>query len=432
MRAMTKRNLQNIRLRFEEQTGTDLNPAHHKRKVAAGKMWVLAAAVVICLAMTAFTYPLFSSLDGDVLSLSGTYEGDGIVSVRVENRSDKVLHFQKQVKLMRWVTAEEVEPLGGKAVFENTEFAPHSQGIMTIDLSAAYDIKALEESRTSAEWFYLLLTNNNFLFGQDWMCSLNFGKLEPEPEPAVEAAPSVSLEPELAEDIAQELKFYFEESYAGELMAFNGSNFLYQQKVEDMLTRFEGTVVPAMAPVIWVNGPTEFLDPEPIMGKPPADVIFDDSVPADQQYLLTLSEWSYTDAYGRMVASADEKAWIQTAVLPQYQGQTDGGVTLPLIFLFVYDAEMAKPENYAFLYGQIHSFADLAEYKVLEDEHYAIYDGTHLIYSDVDGYLDDFLAAHPDVYCDDGIRQRVHNIYECYQNKENIQAMYGYLEFPEP
>lgn len=432
MKKMTKENLRGIRCRFEEKTGVDLNPAHRRSVYSAKKIWILAAAVIACLTMAAFTYPLFSALDGDVLSLSGSYEGEGIVSVKVENRSDKVLHFQKQVKLMRWVTAEEVEPLGGKPVFRNAEFAPHSEGTMTIDLSAAYDMNALEESDTSAEWFYLVLTNNDFLFGQDWMCSVNFGTKAPEPERGEKTVPSVSLAPELTKGIAEELRFYFQESYTGELMAFNGPNFQYQQKVEELLRRFEGTLVPAMAPMVWVDGPTEFLDPEPIMGKPPAGVIFDDSIPEDMQYLLTLSEWSYTDAYGRMVATAEEKAWTQTVVLPQYPGQTDGGVTLPLIYLFVYDAEMAKPENFAFLYGQIHSFADLEAYKVLEDEHYAIYDGTHLIYSDVDAYLDDFLASRKEVYCDAQVRQRVRNVYDFYQDRENVKAMYGYLQFPEP
>lgn len=431
MKPMTKKNLRNIRCRFEEKTGVDLNPAHRGYSCSGKKMLILAAAIAACLAMLAFTYPLFSSLDGDALSLRGTYAGNGIVQIEVENRSDKVLNFQKQTKLMRWVTSEELPRLDGEAVFENTCFEPHSRGTMTIDLSKVYDIQALEKNYTQEEWFYLLLTNNNFLFGQDWMCSLNFGQQEPEAV-TEETVPSVSLEPTLAENIAEELKFYFEESYAGELMAFNGPNFQYQQRVEEVLTRFEGTVVPALSPVFMVGGPSELLDPEPVMGKPPECVIFDESVPEDQQYLLTLSEWTYTDAYGRMVASADEKAWVQTAILPQYAGQTDGGVTLPLIFLFVYDANMAKPENYAFLYGQILSFGDLEEYKVLEDQHYAIYDATRLIYTDVDTYLDDFLTRRTDVYCDDQIRQRVHNIYDFYQDRENIKAMYGYLRFPEP
>ena len=431
MKQMTKRNLRNIRCIFEEKTGMDLNPAHHQRSFPVRKLWVLAAAVVCCLGMLAFTCPLFSSLDGDELALSGTYEGDGIVSIQVENRSNKQLRFQNQTKLMRWVTAEELPELGGEAVFENTDFEPHSIGTMTIDLSNAYDVQALEESH--GEWYYLLLTNNNFLFGQDWMCSVNFSRSEPEAESAPEeTVPSVPLEPALAADIEEDLKFYFTESYSGDLLAFNGPNFQYQQKVEEVLARFEGTVVPALGPTLMVGGPSEFLDPEPIMGKPPADVVFDESVPADLQYLLTLSDWTYTDAYGRMVASADEKTWAQTAILPQHQGQIDGGVAIPLIFLFVYDAEMATPDNYAFLYGQLHSFEELEKCKVLEDEHYAIYNATDLIYTDVDDYLDHFLTTRSDVYCDESIRRRVHNIYDFYQDKENIQAMYGYLEFRMP
>lgn len=432
MKRMSKRNLQNIRCRFEEKAGVDLNPRHRQQAASAGRLWILAAAVVACLAFAGFAIPMFSSLDGDELALTGTYEGDGIVSVRVENRSDKQLNFQKQTKLMRWVTAEEMPRLKGKVLFENTAFAPRSEGIMTIDLSAAYDISALEESH--GEWFYLVLTNNNFLFGQDWMCSVNFDGPEPAPEtePEKETVPSVAAQEQVLKQVEEELRFYFQESYAGELMAFNGPNFQYQQKVEELLARFDGTVVPALSPVAMVGGPSVFLDPEPIMGKPPEGVLFDDTVPEEQQYLLILSDWTYTDAYGRMVATANEKAWAQTVMLPQYAGQTDGGIALPLIFLFVYDAEQALPENYAFIYGGLHSFAELEECKVLQDDHYAIYDATELIYTDVDIWLEDFLKTHPDVYCDEQIRRRVRNVYDFYQNWENIRSMYGYLEFPEP
>jgi len=331
---------------------------------------------------------------------------------------------------MRWVSAEEMPRFGGNPVFENTKFPPHSEGAMTIDLSDVYDIEVLEHSR--GEWFYLLLTNNDFLFGQDWMCSVHFCEPEQTAMTETETIPSVAAEAEVLAAAEEELRFYFEQSYSGELMAFNGPNFQYQQKVEELLARFEGTVVPALSPVAMVGGPSVFLDPEPLMGKPPEGVVFDDTFPEDQQYLLTISDWTYTDAYGRMVATADEKAWAQTAILPQHPGQRDGGVTIPLIFLFVYDAEMALPENYAFLYGGLHSFEALEGCKVLEDEHYVIYDATDLIYTDVDAYLDHFLTTRSDVYCDDQIRQRVHNIYNFYQDPNNIQAMYRYLEFPEP
>lgn len=432
MKRMKKQNLRNIRCLFEKKAGVDLDPKHRKRQFSQRKVWILAAAVAVCLSLAAYTLPLFSSLDGDELSLSGRYEGSGIVSIQVENRSNKPLRFQKTTKLMRWVTAEEVPRLDGQPVFENTSFDPHSSGIMTIDLSAAYDISALE-TQSAGEWFYLLLTNNNFLFGQDWMCSIRFAPAETSSEPEIpETIPSVPAESEIRQNIREELRFYFEESYDGELMAFNGPNFQYQQKVDELLARFAGTVVPSLSPMIMVGSPSAFLDPEPIMEKPPEGTIFDDSLPVDQQYLLSISDWSYTDGYGRMVATVNEKAWVQTAIIPQRQGQTDGGVAMPLIFLFVYDAKQAAPENYAFLYGQLLSFRELEQYKVLEDEHYVIFDATDLIYRDLDAYLDHFLTTRTDLYCDEQIRSRVHAIYDFYHDPENIRSMYGYLEFPVP
>lgn len=429
MKGMTPRNLRNIRCIFEERTGVKVTPVRRQTAFPPRKLWILVAAVIACMTMAAFAWPVFSSLDGDELSLSAEYRGNGVVSVFVENRSDKKLEFQPQTKLMRWVTSEELPRLTGKPVFENTVFAPHSSGIMTIDLSEAYDMAAIEETFNREEWFYLLLTNQDFLFGQDWMCSVSFGRQEPE-NTVEETTASISVEPVIAQNMEQELRFYFEESYGGELMAFNGANFQYQQKVKELLARFDGTVVPALGPVLMVGGPSEFLEPEPVMDKPPEGTVFDVSVPEELQYLLTGAEWSYTDGCGRMVATMEEKSWVQTVILPQYPGQTDGGIGLPLIFLFVYDAEMARPENYAFLYGQLHAFADLEAYKVLQDEHYAVYDATDLIYTDVDAYLDGFLAARTDVYCDAGIRQRVRNVYDFYRNKNNIREMYGYLEIP--
>lgn len=430
MSRFKKENLRHIQAIFEEKTGADLNPAHryHPRRPVRTTL-VFAAVLMFATLMLGFTATLFTPLNGDELSLAGTYEGNGIVSVYVENKSDKNLKFQQKTKLIRWVGGEEVAPLGGDVFFENTEFPAHSSGIMTMDISKAYDYKALEESDTGAEWFYFVLTNNDFLFGHDWMCSVTFGEENteetvPEEQPRYEGDTSA----ENIEEIEEELRFYFEDTY-NELLAFNGANFRYQQKVQEVLARFNGTVIPSMSPTIMVTGTSQFLDPEPKMDKPPADVTFDDTVPQEQQYLLTWSDWTYVDGYGRMVASQSEKAWAQVAMLPQRAGETDGGVALPLIFLFVYDAEAAKDENYTFIYGQLHSFEEMEQYKVLEDEHYAIYDATDLIYTDVDAYLDYFLTTRTDIYCDDLIRQRVHNIYEFYQDKENIRNMYGYFEW---
>ena len=125
------------------------------------------------------------------------YEGDGVVSVHVENRSDKELKFQKQLRLLRWDTSEEIAPKRGAAVrFANTAFAPHTEGVMTLDLSRAYDLAALDEPLAQGG-YYLVLTNSNFVFGQDWICFIHAAAPEETGEPA-EAVPEKTPEPTAA------------------------------------------------------------------------------------------------------------------------------------------------------------------------------------------------------------------------------------------
>lgn len=50
----------------------------------------------------------------------------------------------------------------------------HSEGTIVIDLSEGYNIAELEGPLPSGDWYYLVLTNNNFVFGQDWMCGIDF------------------------------------------------------------------------------------------------------------------------------------------------------------------------------------------------------------------------------------------------------------------
>ena len=160
--------------------------------------------------MTVFANSLFSSLSGDELSLSATYEGNGVISVQVENRSDKELNFQSKLKLMRWSTSEEVKPLSGKVSFSNTEIPANSSGTMVIDLSDAYDISLLETPISDDDLYYLVLTNNNFLFGQDWMCTVEFAESVPTEKVDVAPITPVDADPELISEIMEEFRPYFE------------------------------------------------------------------------------------------------------------------------------------------------------------------------------------------------------------------------------
>lgn len=415
MGKLTKRNKDNIKDIFERETGVTLEEKH---SVLPVRTLVLVCAIVLMgLLLTAFTVPLFSPLDGDALTLSGSYAGDGIVSVRVKNDSDKVLQIS-DAKLFSWNDGE-VELLpGGRVILENTRFEPHSEGYLTVDLSDAYDIEALETTlpgKPKESWYYLLLTNHAFSFGHDWMCSFHFVQ-EPElseQEPASpEAAPSQTIGA-----VEEELRFYFEDAYYDVLPAFSENNFVYQQKVQELLLRREGTFVRPVDP--WL-----LLDT-------PENVIFDETVPEEEQSRLIGQGHYSLDGYRRMVGSVFSGATSDFALqisgtIPREAGQTDGGVMIPLRYLFTYEAQAVQQEGaYAFVYGQILTFSELDENKVYSDEQYVVYDVTELFYTDLDAYIDAFVSGNS-VYFDETLRQRLHNINEYYSDRENLDFSYHF------
>ena len=416
MNAMKKQNLRNIKCIFEEKTGVDLNPAHRMGiRMPVRKLVVLAAVLTCCLALAAFSYPLFSALDGDELALSGGYLGDGIVSVYVENRSDKVLQFQNSVKLVSWNDGE-VEA-HGKVRLENTRFEPNTSGTMTVDLSQAYDIKTLEATmpgKPKDSWYYLVLTNNSFLFGQDWMCSFHFVEKAPEETEEAEPEPSVGVS-QTIEDVEEGLRFYFEKAYWDRIPAFNEANFEYQQKIQELLARTEGTFVHSVDPYLLVEQPE--------------NAVYDETFPRDIQYRLVGSGHSSLDAYKRIVGSlfsgeGSDYAYQISAMIPEAEGETDGGQYLPVVYLFVFETAAAKAEGaYTLIAGQIRTFEELEKDKVYEDEQFAVYDATDLFYRDLESYTE-FFVGELGLYYDEAIRNRVQNIRDYYRNRENLTFYY--------
>lgn len=174
MSAMTNENFRSICRMVEKKAGVTLGPDRTpERKRGMKLIPVLAALVLLALTMTASAFKLFTPLNGDALALGGIYEGDGIVTVWVENGSDKYLRFQEQLKLMDWEKSQELPRLGGRVIFRNTVFPPHSSGAMTLDLSGAYDMELLEREIARVN-LYLVLTNFDFQFGHDWICFVRF------------------------------------------------------------------------------------------------------------------------------------------------------------------------------------------------------------------------------------------------------------------
>lgn len=412
MGKMTKQNVDNIKDRFERETGVQLQPS----RFPGNRVLLVAAVIAVGAVLAAFSSPLFTPLEGDELSLSGEYMGNGIVSVQVKNDSDKVLTIT-DAKLFSWNDGQVEKLPGGKVLLENTKIEPHSEGILTVDLSGAYDVEYLESTvpgKPKDSWHYLLLTNHSFLFGHDWMCSFHFAQ---EPE-ALETEPMFVENPaaHTMEEIEEDLRFYFEDAYYDVLPAFNEQNFAYQQKLQELLMRTEGIFVRPVDPMLLVERPE--------------DVIFDDTVSAGEQYRLVNQQYSSLDGYKRMVGSSFSGATSDFVLqlggyIPTEPGENDGGVTIPLVYLATYETEAVKQAGaFAFLYGRILTFAQLEESKVYEDAQYVVYDVTDLYYTDLDAYIDTFVSGNA-VYFDESVRIRLHNIRDYYREPGNLIFYYN-------
>lgn len=384
-----------------------------KKKRVWMKWGVVAAAVFCSFSMTAFAISLFSSLSGDDLSLSATYEGNGMVSVQVENRSNKDLDFQSKLKLMRWSTSEEVKPLSGKVSFSNTEIPANSSGTMVIDLSGAYDMSLLETPLLDDDWYYFVLTNNNFLFGQDWMCTVEFA----EPIPTVKVDPTpitpVDADPELVAEITEELRPYFE-SYTLDVNERNRLADEYLELCQKLLGQLDITIVPSVSP-----NELTLIDSD-------ESVLFDPTVPTDMQLQLTGLHRRSTDGYDKMIgSSAEECAMVLSTYVPQRKGEIDGGADIPLIYVFTYAKnEIKTTQNYAFIRGQLMTFEQMEQYKIYEDEQYVCYDASDLFYSDLRRYVESMVSQRRDVYFDEQVWERVQNIYNYY--RDNMGTLLGY------
>lgn len=410
MNSFSRTNLRNIKTIFAEKTGVipDARPRRHPGRIAAAA----AAFLACCVGTPVLASGMFSSLSGDDLALSAVYEGDGIVSVRIENRSDKELSFESRLKLMRWSDNAEIQPVSDEIVFSGTEIQAHTDGVMTIDLSNAYDMDALEQPLADDHYFFVL-TNNNFIFGQDWMCTVEFGEpiriVHDDPEPIAPA----EADPELTQEIMEELKPYFAD-YTSDPYERNRLAQEYLSLCQRLLAQVEGNIVSPVSPM-------ELTMPD--SGEP---VLFDSTVPSDMQLQLTGLHRRTLDGYGKPVgASEREHALVLSAYIPHRQGEIDGGVDIPLLYVFIYEADRVRnPQDYAFVRGQLLTLEQMEQYRIYSDENYVCYNVTDLFYSDLRNYVESMVSQRSDVYFDEQVWTRVQNIYTYYS--ENMGRLLGY------
>lgn len=366
MNAFRSRNLHRIKNIFRERTGVELPVTPTGRSL--GKAVLLVAAAVCALMATALGYGLFSSLEGDDLAFRSAYEGGGIVVIEVENRSEKPLHFQERLKLMRWTTGEELEARGA-VFFSGTEIAPGATGTMTVDLSAAYDIAALEQPVESGNWYYLVLTNNNFLFGQDWMCSVDFDDATGEGEPPPPQEEFSGSDAVALENIEDALQPYFQADTRDPSLR----RALTEQYVTDytaLLADLGANIAPSCSPVL----PGNRID----LDLPRLTV-------GDTKYAVSCN-WSSMDTDFKLLAGEGEYAYVISALLPD-PVYPDAAVGVPLLYLMTYEKALLTGENSVFLHGQVVPLADLMPCKVHEDDTRLCFEVSSFVYGDWRSYV---------------------------------------------
>lgn len=174
MEKFSRKHLKEIRKIVQNRTGANLG-TDGSRYGYRTRLPAVCAGFFLCLiCLSAFTWAKFSGLNGDDAAFAAVYLGEGKFDIVIRNFSDRELELQDRVKLMQWSTGEEVEGENGKIRMDVSAIAPHSQGIVSVDISEGYDVEAMEEGLPEGDWYYFVLTNHNFVFGQDWMCAFDF------------------------------------------------------------------------------------------------------------------------------------------------------------------------------------------------------------------------------------------------------------------
>ena len=403
MRAFRDTNLEHIRDIFQEKTGVEFCVTRSQSRIRGV---LILAAVLCCLtAGAAAGRGLFSSLDGDELAFHAVYQGDGVIAIEVENRSERDLNFQQQIKLKRWTTGEELEPTG-PVWFENEKVPAGTTQTVTIDISAAYDLAMLEQPLTD-DWYYLILTNRNYAFGQDWMCSVDFAEnLNTQKGDISELPLDVSVLPEIEE----KLRPYFECS-SMDPQERRKAEEEYVRLYTEILKEHEEFIVPSVSPVL----PGNRIDLE----KPYLTLR---ELEETQDFSVGLN-WFSRDTRFKLVAREGEYALVLSAMLPSEQYR-DAYHSVALFYLLTYEKEDISADRQVFIYGRLFSFSEMEPYKVFEDESYVCYEVGSLMHSDPLAYAKEFAQYEPDICWNTESETYLENVYYTYQAELGNLIMY--------
>lgn len=411
---------------------TELNASEESKEYALknGKFWrlyemkkkiaIMMTCIILMMSGIVFAFEMFSVLDGDELLLEAKYEGNGIISIYVENKSNKTLAFEKNIKLIKWSDSEEIKPISNEIKMENTKFNAKSSGVMKLDISKMYDLEEIEKPLMLDDHYYLILTNNNFVFGNDWHCSIEFNKDDNIEKEEITYVAKAELDSSLTNQNTFDGLEQFYKEWIINPEQRNQKVEEYYKKVYEILENERKNGKNIISPI----------DPWLFVGKPIENVTFDSRVAKELQYKLVEENHYQLDAFNIPVGSSDfDTCMILSTAIPKKSSEinTVDGTPIPLIYIFQFDVkELQKQNSYVFIRGKLYNYNELEKYKVYQDDEYVSYNVTELFYKDLEMYVDTYIKDRSDIYVDEGVKTRIKNIYNYYMNKENLEKAFYY------
>ena len=402
MNRIQKHNLYNIKRNFEKKTGTRLIPAYSKQEPAfrenttprkrIPRVAMIAAIITLFVTLTAFAVTIFSTWSGDSLTITASYYGSGIVWVEITNQSDKDLELEPKMNLYHYSTQNLVEATGEDPYIENLTIPANSTEKVRLDLRRTYDVEALENTKN--DFYYLQMTNDSFLLGQKWSCMVSF-KVSDYVTPWYQLSDESHLD-----GVLPSLKAYYR-NFTPDVFARWTDVFDYVELVQAELAKVEGTLVRACDPPINI----------------------------DLYNWLGSTPWSTFDGYNKLLGIDDSEYYDMIGVdMPCIQDDgsgSGGGWIMPLFYLYQYSkADISSPKDYVFMSGNLLTFEEIEPYKVYEDSEYVIYEMHHLIYTDLETYVNDMLLQRDDVYMNNQIWVRIQRFYEYWSNPDNMEKAF--------
>lgn len=363
------------------------------------KIAVIAAIITCFIALSAFSLSIFSTWRGDRLTVSATYGGSGIVWLKVTNHSGVDLTLDPALNIYRYSTQQPVPTSGGALNFSTRTIPANSTQKIRLDLRQAYDIEILEN--TVNDFYYLEITNSDFLTGQTWTCMISF-------RVGAYCTPYYPLsDTDVLNGVLPGLNPYFSD-FTPDIFARWADAFTYTQLVDAALAQTDCRIVAPTTPYLICY----------------------------QQGWKTSSATSMFDTYNKLIGRNDmEKSYQIGCSVPTMsdEGELQGSWGLSLFYFYTYDkSKIQSPEDCAFIRGNLLTFAEMEPYKVYEEDRYVVYEMHEFFYSDLRTYVNDMLLQRDDIYFDEQVWQRIQNYYNYWNDRQRLGAHFANLEVNDP